>query len=107
MKKIIMTTAMALFLSIGTAHALSLSAAKSQGLVGETPTGYLGVVDNSSSEAKNLVADINAKRKDKYRSISSKNGQPLNIVEKLAAQKVYEKASRGEYLQQGGSWVKK
>lgn len=107
MKKIITTTAIALFLSIGTAHALSLSAAKSQGLVGELPTGYLGVVDNSSSEAKALVEDINAKRKDKYREISAQNGQPLNVVEKLAAQKVFEKASKGEYLKQGGSWVQK
>lgn len=40
--------------------------ARSQGLVGELPTGYLGFVTPPSAAVKALVDDINIKRKAKY-----------------------------------------
>jgi len=42
--------------------ALSLDEAKAKGLVGERPTGYLGVVNGSNAEAQALIADINHPR---------------------------------------------
>lgn len=41
-------------------------AARSQGLVGELPTGYLGFVTPPSPAIRALVDDINIKRKDAY-----------------------------------------
>ena len=41
----------------GAAFALDLDSAKSQGLVGEQPNGYLGVV-KATSEAVELVSDV-------------------------------------------------
>jgi uncharacterized protein len=41
-------------------------AARSQGLVGELPTGYLGFVTPPSASVKALVDDLNIKRKAKY-----------------------------------------
>lgn len=41
-------------------------AARSQGLIGELPTGYLGFVTPPSAAIKALVDDLNIKRKAKY-----------------------------------------
>ncbi|MCI5150468.1 MAG: DUF1318 domain-containing protein [Candidatus Electrothrix sp. MAN1_4] len=88
------------------AFALELSDAKAQGLVGETPTGYLDVV-KASSKAKQLIKEINAKRKIHYQQIAKKNKTPLSAVEKLAGKKALEKTPAGQYIKVGGKWVKK
>lgn len=49
-------------------------AARSQGLVGELPTGYLGFVSTPSAAIKALVDDINIKRKAKYTEEALANG---------------------------------
>lgn len=87
--------------------ALDLDSAKSQGLVGEQPNGYLGVV-KASSDAVELVADINAKRRVAYEAIAKKNGATLDQVAALAGQKAIEKSAPGTYVKtMDGQWVKK
>uniref|UniRef100_UPI0040569B7C YdbL family protein n=1 Tax=Candidatus Electrothrix sp. TaxID=2170559 RepID=UPI0040569B7C len=86
--------------------ALELQDAKPQGLVGETPTGYLDVV-KASPEAKQLIKEINAKRKIHYQEIAKKNKTPLSAVEKLAGQKALEKTPAGQFIKVGGKWEKK
>jgi uncharacterized protein YdbL (DUF1318 family) len=89
------------------ALALSLDEAKAQGLVGERIDGYLGPVVESG-EVVALVKSINNQRRAEYERIAAGNGQPVDVIQKLAAQKAYEKTPGGYYLQspQGG-WVKK
>ncbi len=60
----------------GAAFALDLDSAKSQGLVGEQPNGYLGVV-KATSEAVELVSDVNEKRRQAYQRIARENGISL------------------------------
>lgn len=98
----------ALLLSCSTlAMALGLDDAKSQGLVGEQPNGYLGVV-KATPEAVELAADINAKRRTAYDAIAKKNGATLDQVAALAGQKAIEKAAPGTYVKTpDGQWVKK
>lgn len=67
--------------------ALDLGQAKSQGMVKETPSGYLAPV-KSNDEVKALVNKINAARKAEYQKIANKRGVPLNAVEKQAGQKL-------------------
>lgn len=87
--------------------ALSLDEAKSKGLVGEEPTGYLGVVV-SSTEANQLAQDINAQRREMYKSIAAKNGTPLTTVEALAGKKAIESTSPGGFVKSAnGAWIKK
>ena len=89
------------------AFALDLKTAKSQGLVGEISTGYLGVV-KSSPAVEALVKDINSKRKAEYQRIAKKNGTALTAVEKLAGQKAINKTAPGNYIKlPSGSWQKK
>jgi uncharacterized protein YdbL (DUF1318 family) len=87
--------------------ALDLQTAKSQGLVGETPSGYLEAVTPPSAETKALLDSINAKRKQKYQEIASRNNTALQAVEQLAGKKAIEKSAAGHYIKLGGNWQKK
>ncbi|WP_174875887.1 YdbL family protein [Vogesella oryzae] len=99
--------AIGLLLCSGLAMALDIGGAKAQGLVGEQPDGYLGVV-KATPEAVALAADINAKRREAYDAIAKKNGTTLDQVAALAGQKAIEKTASGSYVKApNGQWVKK
>ena len=85
----------------------NLSSAKSNGLVGETDSGYLAVVDSSDSSLNNFVKVINEKRKLRYQAIANKNGVSLNTVEQQAGGKLIRKIPYGEYVRISGKWKKK
>ena len=87
--------------------AIDLQSAKSQGLVGETTTGYLEAVRQPTAEVKALVNDINAPRKQKFKEIAARNNTSLEAVEQLAGKKAIEKSSPGSYVKIGGSWQQK
>lgn len=97
---------MLVFLAVP-ALAIDLSTAKGQGLVGETPSGYLGAVVEPSAELKELITDINTRRQAKYEEIAAKNGIGLDKVEKLAGKKAIEKTPTGQYVKFEGDWLKK
>jgi len=86
--------------------ALELQDAKTQGLVGETPSGYLEAV-KATPEADQLIKEINAKRKTHYQKIAKKNKTPLSTVEEMAGKKALEKTPAGQYIKVGGAWKKK
>jgi len=90
------------------AFALDLQGAKSQLLVGESVTGYIGVVKDGAGVAA-LVSDINAKRKASYQKIAQRNGTSLSAIEQLAAKKAIDKTASGQMVQlsPGGAWVRK
>ena len=89
--------------------AISLQDAKAQGLVGEQPNGYLGLVKvGAAAEVKAMMADINAKRKKAYQSISQRNNTALSAVEALAGKKAIERTPAGQYVKMpSGQWLKK
>ena len=89
--------------------ALSLDQAQVQGLVGETPSGYLASVSTTpNSDTQRLINDINEKRKAAYKDIATKAGVTLNIIEIRIGQRLYESAAKGAFLQnQQGHWVQK
>ena len=89
--------------------ALTLGEAKAQGLVGETRTGYLGIVSGKKSrEVQALMKDVNQKRKQKYQGIAKRNGTSLQTVEDLAGKTAIKKTRSGHYIQlPSGKWTKK
>jgi uncharacterized protein YdbL (DUF1318 family) len=89
------------------AFSLDLQSAKDQGLVGETPSGYLEAVKSPSGDVNTLVSSVNTQRKAKYQEIAQKNNTTLQAVELLAGKKAIEKSSAGSYVKLGGSWQKK
>ncbi len=85
----------------------NLSSVKSNGLVGETDSGYLAVVDSNDSSLINFVKGINEKRKHRYQAIANKNGVSLNTVEQQAGGKLIRKIPNGEYVRISGKWKRK
>ncbi|MFY9286948.1 MAG: YdbL family protein [Alphaproteobacteria bacterium] len=89
------------------ALALDLHSARNQGLVGEKLDGYVAAL-KPTPEAQSLVAEVNAKRKQEYARISAQNGQPVDVVAKLAAQEIITKLPAGNsYQAPDGSWTKR
>ncbi|MBQ4848956.1 YdbL family protein [Pseudoalteromonas sp. MMG012] len=88
------------------ALALTLTNAKSQGLVGETESGYLALV-TSNPQAQALIKSVNAKRKSKYAQLAKKNNLSLSQVETLAGQKAVAKTASGHFIKVNGQWIKK
>ncbi|PCI50410.1 MAG: hypothetical protein COB58_10815 [Thalassobium sp.] len=86
--------------------ALELDDAKAKGLVGEQVNGYLGLVKADNMEAAALVVDINRQRKVKYQEIANKQNTQLANIEKIAGEKLVEKASEDGfyYLNSTGGW---
>lgn len=108
-KKISLIALMALLTTPLSAWAIDLDDAKNQGLVGELTNGYLGnVTANPSNEIKQLIADINKKRKDVYLIKSKEAGVSLPIMEQSVGKRLIERAETGQYISNGqGSWKKK
>lgn len=84
----------------------NLGAAKEQGLVGEQPDGYLGVV-SASGDAAEIVQLINNARREQYQRLAKDNNLSLPDVEAMAGQKAIEKTQAGHYIQINGKWAKK
>lgn len=81
------------------AYAIDLDTAKSRGLVGERADGYLGVVvQDPSAEVKELVADVNAKRRNRYQQIADQNGIDIADVEARAGQRAIELTADGNWI---------
>ncbi len=90
MKTQIIVGALAAMLLSLPAYALDLHSARSSGLVAETSAGYIKAV-KSSAEVDALVKEVNAKRRAEYERISKENGQPVDVVGKLAAPQIAKK----------------
>ena len=112
MKKIIGLTAMLLLLS-QPLHAMDLQqamtalpTAKAQGLVGEQPDGYLGVV-KAGADTAGVVQLINNARRAEYQKLATANGIKLADVEVMAGQKALDKTQTGHFIWRDGQWVKK
>ena len=91
------------------AFAQSMDQAKASGQIGEQPDGYLGIVDTAAPTAvRQMVEDVNLKRRERYRGIASKNGTNLQAVEALTGKKLVEEAPTGQYVRlPDGRWVRK
>ena len=106
MKKIIPYFLIIWLVCCGAVFGLDLQAAKNKGLVGETQSGYIAAVKNSS-EVNKLVKNINSQRKKQYEKIAQKNKTTLQAVEQLAGKKAIEKTPKGQFVKVGGKWQKK
>lgn len=102
--------ALAMFVSLATAAwAASLDEAKSAGLVGERPDGFVAAVQPSPPpDIAALVQQVNSGRRAAYADIAVKEGVPVEQVGALAAEKIRAQAAPGAYfMTPGGSWTRK
>ncbi len=86
------------------AAALELSDARKQGVIGEKTDGYVAAI-KASGDVNKLVSEVNAKRKAEYTRISKENGQPVDVVAKLAAPQIISGLPAGSlYQANDGTW---
>lgn len=96
-----------LFLFALPAYALDLQEARVSGKVGELSTGYVQALE-SSAEVDALVAEVNNRRGVEYKRISAQNGQPVDVVAKIAAEQIINNLPAGaKYQDASGSWKTK
>jgi uncharacterized protein YdbL (DUF1318 family) len=107
MKRTIVILCALLLLGWQTGCCLDLQVAKTQGLVGETPTGYLAAIKGGNAEADALAQSINAQRKQQYEEIAKRNNTALKAVEELAGKKAMEKTPAGQFILFDGAGKKK
>lgn len=102
--------AAALIMSASVAFAaLSVDAAKSEGLVGEQPNGLLGIVTTAPSpDVETLVSQTNAERLKRYQDIAARNGTQVEQVQAVAGEKLVSTTPPGQYIMNAsGGWQKK
>ncbi len=89
--------------------ASSLHQAKAQGWIGEQTNGYIGFVKpGASDEIKELVSDVNSKRRAIYAKNATKHKISLGQVEEVAGERNVKKTASGQYVQDdSGNWVTK
>ena len=80
--------------------------ARSGGLIGELPTGYVGFVSTPSAAIKALVDDINIKRKAVYTEQAQVNGVTVEeFAFRNGCRLINEKTVAGEkYRAPDGTW---
>lgn len=86
MKKIFVLSSAVALLAVP-ALAIDLQAARAQGAVCENSSGYIQKV-SGGADVDALVVQVNAGRKAEYEKISAANGQPVDVVGKIAAGKI-------------------
>lgn len=84
----------------------ALPNAKAQGLVGEQPNGYLGVV-KPGVDAEQITKLINDARRAEYARLAKENNIAVSDVEAMAGQKAIERTTRGHFILLDGNWVQK
>jgi hypothetical protein len=97
-----------LFMIASSAFAADLDKAKQAGQIGERADGYLGLVmESAPSDVRELVADINGKRKSEYMRIARENDLSLEQVQALAGKKAIAKTPGGQWILKNGGWTRK
>lgn len=86
-----------------------ISAAISQGVVGERADGYLGLVTGSAEPSlQRKVNEVNAKRRALYEQLSRETGTTVEQVGLVTGEKQIAATPKGAYYMDiRGQWVRK
>ena len=79
-KKYLLSFGIIIALTSTNVMALTLDEARSQGLVGETFSGYIELVQTNNKQAQQLVDEINQARKTKSAEIAKTNQVTQNLL---------------------------
>lgn len=101
--------AIGLMMLLQNAWAIDIRSAKAEGLIGEANTGYIAAVQTpASAEVRALIADVNQKRKTRFKSTAQKTGTTVAQVANRFYELAMQKTAPGNYYQDSdGRWKKK
>lgn len=91
------------------AWADALDDERARGSVGERYDGYLVLRDSAApASTRQLVADINAKRRQLYSEVSTRENTTVEAVGRIYAREIVEIVPSGTWiLRENGQWVQK
>lgn len=91
------------------ARADALDDGRAQGTIGERFDGYAAIRDPSASPStRKLVEDINAKRRQLYNQVSTREGTTIDAVGRIYAREITDNVPSGTWiLRENGQWVRK
>ena len=100
--------AILLGLMAGPAFAADLDTLRAEGVIAERYDGYVELRSGGGAEAKQLVEQVNDKRRAIYRKRADKQGVPVEQVGRVYAKQLLEKIPEGTYVRKpDGSYVQK
>ena len=108
-RHMVMGAALGLLLAVapGSAFALTLDQARSQGLVGELPNGYVAARGNAPG-VSGLVDSVNRQRRQQYRQIAAQSNVPVAAVEQQAGQALINRLQPGHwYMTPQNQWMQR
>ena len=89
------------------AGAASLDDYRRQGIIGERYDGYV-VARQNSAAARNMAAEVNAKRRSVYANRAKQQRVSIGQVGQVYAKEIYAKAPKGTwFLTANNKWVRK
>lgn len=109
MRNTLILAALAATLAAGPALAQrdpAYAAARQQGLVGEQPDGYLGIVGAETPELRALVNNINIQRKKQYTQQAASGGSTVEQMAFVTGCNLIQRSAPGEkYRTPDGRWL--
>ncbi len=111
--RLIGTLGLALFLTLSSTMAADaqgiLDPYKAQGLVGERPDGFAGVVSSSApADVAAKVRQVNDARRAEYARIAQQQGTTIDAVQAVFGKKLIARTAAGQYyMNPSGQWVKR
>lgn len=91
---------------IAPAAAQSARDLKDTGAVGESLSGYLGLVKSVGADIQSAMDRINAARGQAYQEAAARSGRTVSEVEAVAGAQLRQKARAGDWVQNAaGQWV--
>lgn len=88
----------------------TVRAAKADCEIGEQIDGFLGVVDDNaiSASVQDAMDEINLLRRARYAELASEQGVSLEVVARLAGERLVERAAEAGQcaLDDSGAWVR-
>ena len=82
---------------------------RAQGIIAERYDGLVEIrTSQAPADARNLVNEVNAKRRDLYRQRAAKQGVPVEEVGKVYASEILGRAPTGTYFKKpDGTYLRK
>ena len=95
-------------LMAGPALAADLDKLRAQGVIAERYDGYVELRKSGNAEARQVVEQVNDKRREIYRKRANKQGVPIEQVGRVYAKQLLEELPDGTYFRKpDGSYTQK
>lgn len=101
---------LALVAALGATPALAadLDSLRASGVIAERYDGYVEIRDSASADARRVVDEVNAKRREIYKERAAAQDVPVDQVGRVYARQILEKLPEGVwFLTPAGKYVQK